>query len=435
VRRFIALAGSAWLLACLGCSGMGGAGPEKSPQAAAAHNPQILVMLRESLLRHYRPGWGQFTDYGRAPASARDMELARELARTYGFVLLGDWPMPSLGVRCFLGEIRPDVDADAVVARIAADQRVESAQPVHRFHSLGQPDSPGAMPSADSLRLDALHRMATGKDVRIAQVDTGVDVRHPGFEGRSLEAVNFVDRSDYAPETHGTAVAGILVAKGPRQIGAVGVAPDASLIALRGCWQPSAEASGAVCDSFTLAKSIQYAILRHARVLNLSLAGPPDRILERLIDRAIETGIVVIAAIDPGSPADSFPARHTGVLAVAAAEDQNASRGSGQAVYARGDNVLTTIPGGGWGLVSGSSFAAAHVSAMTALLLETDPGLKPGDVRALLYEQMAADAGAAMAPVLNDCVLLARVWRKSTCPCCGVVTDRPFGHGAGKRSS
>jgi subtilisin family serine protease len=290
----------------------------------------------------------------------------------------------------------------------------------------------GSQSSAESLRLDELHRMATGRRVRIAQIDTGVDVSHPGFKGRAVEAKNFVDGSDYAAESHGTAVAGIIVAKAPNHIGIVGVAPDATLLALRACWQTSAESGGAVCNSFTLAKAIQYAILRHANVLNLSLAGPRDRILERLIDRAIENGTVVVGAIDPDSPFNSFPAQYFGVLAVAAANTQGSRA---LVIYAPGDHVRTTIPNGGWGFVSGSSFAAAHVAGITALLLEIVPGLKPGEIHSMLHQQMASDAAVAGPPVLNACNLLAKVWRKPNCPCCGVVTNQRIRHEVGKGSS
>jgi len=282
------------------------------------------------------------------------------------------------------------------------------------------------------LRLDELHRMATGKRVRIALVDTGVDVGHPDFKGQTLDAKNFVDASDYLAESHGTAVAGIIVAKADNRVGIVGVAPDATLLALRACWQNSADAGDAVCSSFTLAKAIQYAISRHANVLNLSLAGPRDRILERLIDKAIENGISVVGAIDPASPSNSFPASHIGVLAVAAAGTVGSDS---MAIYAPGDHVLTTMPDGGWGFVSGSSFAAAHVTGIAALLLEISPALKPEDIHAMLHEQMAADMLVARVPVLNSCNLLANVWHKRDCPCCGVVTNRRIRHEVGKRSS
>ena len=433
MRGILALAASASFLVCAACSVIQQPVLEKTPGATFTSSKQILIMLKESPVRHYRPGPGLFRDYASTPAAAREMQIARELAQTYGFVVINDWPMPSIGVRCFLGEVKADQSSEDIAAHIASDVRVESAQPVRLFRTLRQNDPfDGLQSSAPLLRLDELHTMATGKQVRIAQIDSGVDIGHPGFKGQTLDARNFVDGSDYVAESHGTAVAGIIAAKADNRIGIVGVAPDATLLALRACWHTPADTNGAVCSSFTLAKAIQYAILRHANVLNLSLAGPRDRLLERLIDRANENGIIVVGAIDPASPSNSFPASHNGVVAVATAGAQ----GSGStAIYAPGDHVLTTTPNGGWGFVSGSSFAAAHVSGIAALLLEIAPALKPADIQAMLREQMAEDALAAGAPVLNACNLLASVWHNSDCPCCGVVTHRRIRQDIGKRPS
>ncbi len=432
MRKLFLLAASVWILACTACSSLPEPILEKSPGATVANGKQILVMLKESPVRHYRPGPGLFRPYASAPASTREMQIARELALMYGFVVISDWPMPSIGVRCFLGEIKADKSPEDVAAQVASDARVESAQPVRLFHTLGHNDPLyGLQSSARLLRLDDLHRMATGKRVRIAEVDTGVDIGHPDLKGQILDAKNFVDGSDYVTESHGTAVAGIIVAKADNRIGIVGVAPDATLLALRACWQNPADAGGAVCSSFTLAKAIQYAILRHANVLNLSLAGPPDRILERLIDQAIENGMSVVGAIDPAFPSNSFPASHVGVLAVAAAGTQGSLS---LAINAPGDHVLTTTPDAGWEFVSGSSFAAAHVTGIAALLLEISPALKPADIHAMLHEHMAGETLAAEGSVLNACSLLASVWRKPDCPCCGVVTNRRMRDEVGKRS-
>jgi hypothetical protein len=433
VRKILLLAASVWFLACAACSGVREPILEKSPGATVASGKQILVMLKESPVRHYRPGPGLFRDYASAPAATREMQIARELALKYGFVMISNWPMPSIGVRCFLGEIKADENPEEIAARIASDMRVESVQTVQLFHTLGHNDPLYSLQSsARLLRLDELHRMATGKQVRIAQVDTGVDVGHPDLKGQISDAKNFVDGSDYVAESHGTAVAGIIVAKADNRIGIVGVAPDATLLALRACWQNPADTDGAVCSSFTLAKAIQYAILRHANVLNLSLAGPRDRILERLIDQAIENGMSVVGAIDPDFPSNSFPASHVGVLAVAVAGTPG--RGS-MAIYAPGDHVLTTTPDAGWGFVSGSSFAAAHVTGIAALLLEISPALKPADIHAMLHEHMAGETLAAGGTILNACSLLASVWRKPDCPCCGVITNRRMRYEVGKRSS
>ena len=433
MKRVLMLAASMWLLACAACSSMQEPFLEKAPGAAAASGKQILVMLKESTVHHYRPGPGLVRDYASAPAAAKQAQVIDELARAYRFVVIGDWPMPSIGVRCFLGELKADEDPEDIAAKIASDVRVESAQPVQLFHTLGHNDPLyGLQSSAELLRLDELHRMATGKQVRIAQVDTGVDVGHPDFKGQTLEARNFVAGSDYLPEEHGTAVAGIIVAKADNHVGIVGVAPDATLLALRACWQNPDNAGDAVCSSFTLAKAIQYAILRHANVLNLSLAGPRDRILERLIDKAIENGMSVVGAIDLALASNSFPASHLGVIAVAASGTPSSRS---MVIYAPGEHVLTTTPNGGWGFVSGSSFAAAHVTGIAALLLEIAPALKPADIHAMLHAEMAGETLTAGGPVLNACNLLANVWHKPDCPCCGAVTNRRMRHEIGKRSS
>ena len=110
-----------------------------------------------------------------------------------------------------------------------------------------------------------------------------MELDHPDLRGRIVVARNFVDARDAVAELHGTAVAGIIGARADNGVGIVGVAPEAQLMALRACWQVPADANAAVCSSFTLAKALQFAIDNNARVINLSLGGPRDRLLERLV--------------------------------------------------------------------------------------------------------------------------------------------------------
>ncbi|MBI3530551.1 MAG: S8 family serine peptidase [Betaproteobacteria bacterium] len=263
--------------------------------------------------------------------------------------------------------------------------------------------------------------MATGRNVKVAQIDTGVDLNHPDLEGQLSAAKNFVDDTEYIAEVHGTAVAGIIVAKADNGIGIVGVAPAATLMPLRACWQPSEEVGDALCSSFTLAKAIQYALIHKARVLNLSLAGPRDRLLERLIDKAIEQGVTVIGAIDPVAPDDSFPATHPNVIAVASVGTPDPHD---RAILAPGDHVLTTVLNASWEFVSGSSFATAQVTGIAALLLERSPGLKPGDISALLHEHRRQTGPAGDAPTLDACAALASVSASRDCHCCGATANR-----------
>lgn len=135
-------------------------------------------------------------------------------------------------------------------------------------------------------------------------------------------------------------------------------------MALRACWQDEA-AGDTVCDTLSLAKALHFALENHAQIINLSLTGPPAPVLARLLDMAIERDVIIVAAFDSSQPDGGFPASHRGVVAVA----EEGAEGEG-AVVAPGRDVPTTQPDGGWSFVSGSSYAAAHVSGLFALLRE-----------------------------------------------------------------
>jgi subtilisin family serine protease len=117
----------------------------------------------------------------------------------------------------------------------------------------------------------------------------------------------------------------------------------------------------------SLAKALHFALDRKAQIINLSLSGPRDRLLQALIDLALERRTAVVAAFDPARPDGGFPASQPGVVAVA----DEALRTVPRSVYrAPGQDVPTTQPGGTWTLVNGSSYAAAHVSGLLALVRE-----------------------------------------------------------------
>jgi subtilisin family serine protease len=161
-------------------------------------------------------------------------------------------------------------------------------------------------------------------------------------------------------------VAGVIAAQADNRLGIAGIAPGARLMALRACWQRSP--ADTTCDSLSLAKALSFAIERKAQVINLSLSGPPNVLLGRLIDAALERDAVVVAAVDPTLAGGGFPASHRGVVAVTSTPG-----GAAGTIAAPGRDIPTTQPGGGFGLVSGSSYAAAQVSGLYALLRERSP--------------------------------------------------------------
>jgi subtilisin family serine protease len=343
------------------------------PASALPERATILVMVRMSA-DHHRPSSGYGGDYGDRQAVVARHRIAVDVARRHGLALTDQgWPMPLLGLDCFVMIVPADKSVGDAVAEVTKDPQVAWSQPVQSFEAQGgvtrSPDPLFAVqPAAKAWRLADLHKAATGKGVTVAVIDSRVDTAHPDLIGQVAVDEDFVVGRPSGPERHGTGVAGVIAAKADNGIGIAGIAPDAQIMALRACWETGqAAAAPTVCDSLSLAKALHFAIDHRAGVINLSLAGPHDPLLEQLIGVALSRRIAVVAAFDGALPQGGFPASQAGVIAVAIDSLQ---------VYpvrvygAPGRDVPTTQPGGKWILVNGSSYAAAHVSGLVALVRE-----------------------------------------------------------------
>jgi subtilisin family serine protease len=395
---------------------------------------QSLVMLRMPP-PHFHAGADYGGDYGSDPGRPARRRVAQDLAHELGLRLVDDWPMPVIGVDCFVME-GPAATQAAQLSALARDPRVAWAQPVKLFHGMEQ-----AGPAADPLyplqpdggvwHLAELHRASTGRGVRVAVIDSGIDARHPDLAGQLETRENFVDAADPPPEAHGTAVAGVIAARAGNGLGIVGVAPGARLMALRACWEAGGQ--GAWCSSFTLAKALNFAILHEARIINLSLGGPADRLLQTLVETAGVRGVTVVGALDPARP-DGFPGAAPGVLAVAAVaagaaveSGSHASAGASTAtLLAPGADVPSCLPGARWGFVSGSSYAAAHVSGLAALLVQLRPHAGPDELRSIILTQSrsatlahTANRGGdpASGVTIDACASIARAFGSCVCSC------------------
>jgi len=391
------------------------AGLDRAAEAAvddAGAERQILVMLHAAP-PHFRPDLSYGGSYdARAGRDAR-RRVAEGLASRYGLDIVSNWPMPALGVDCFVMTAAGTDGLSRIVEQLSRDPNVESAQAMNVFHLLGHNDPLLALqPSAKAWHLDDLHRVTTGKHIKVAEVDSGVEIDHPDLIGQIAFAKDLVDAGGAVAELHGTAVAGIIAARADNGIGIAGIAPDAKLVALRACWQ-APRASVAVCNSFTLAKALQLALDENVEVINLSLGGPRDRLLERLIDAALSRGITTVSAVDPALRDGGFPASHAGVLAVAADDVHDIPA---HALLGPGTDIPTTITGGKWGFVTGSSYAAAHVTGLVALLRELAPNLPAGALRNALEEPPLAAAGGRRVAV-DACAAIARIGGTCACAC------------------
>jgi subtilisin family serine protease len=351
-------------------------------------------------LRAQRPGYSGST-YAR--------RLMTRFEHDYRITRVTDWYIESLGVHCVVYRAADAATRDAVVARMHQDRRIEDADAMHEFRTLGEPAaSAGVDPyeaiqrAAQRIGLPAAQQMASGRGVRIAVIDTGIDFRHEELQGRIEATDNFVDAdtSRYRQDHHGTAVGGTIAANAANGRGIRGVAPQARLIGLKACWEVNSRWD-AVCSSLTLAAALESAIRRRVDIINLSLAGPADRLLTNLLRQAMAQGILVVgAAPTQNSIATQFPAGVPGVISV---ENADEAAGALRGVAAPGNEVLTLAPGDGYDFASGVSISTALVTGVVALMLERIPAAQRAGFAARLpgILLLTADERPSRTPEIN----------------------------------
>jgi subtilisin family serine protease len=379
------------------------------PSSAQAQEPanrevrQVLVMTRLTPA-HFQLNSGYGGAYGNNQARRARLHIARRIARANSLTIVDDWPMPLIEMACFVMEVPEGRSVEDALSQLAQDRDVALAEPMRLYTAQSAPmsyDDPlyRAQPAASLWHLATLHRISTGRGVPVAVIDSGIEDRHPDLAGQVTVNMNFVASSPFRAENHGTAVAGIIAAKAGNHLGIVGIAPDARLWGLRACWQ---ESRTTLCDTLSLAKALSYAIDHGAQVINMSLAGPRGELLDRLLGAALARRIAVVAAYDPTLPDGGFPSSHRGVVAVAA-DGQRTSR---PGVYtAPGRDVITTQLGGKWNVANGSSFAAAHVSGLFALMRAKSHG------SALALVTLRGNTG------IDACATMLQVGRHCDCDC------------------
>ncbi len=242
--------------------------------------------------------------------------------------------------------------------------------------------------------LDELWKQSRGEGVRVAVIDTGVDVKNrqlaPAVDvksGRNFLPPNLKDdngnKIERGSETgttdvvgHGTKVAGIIAARPAKGTGFVGLAPEATIIPLQ---QNDAEGHG---DTDTLADAINYAANEaKADIINISqdTVNPitATSTLKQAVDNALAKEIVIVASAGndglDGNVKETYPASYDGVLAVAASDRNNERAAFSQSgdfvdVAAPGVDMVSTVPGGGHCADNGTSFSAPYVAGVAALI-------------------------------------------------------------------
>lgn len=224
--------------------------------------------------------------------------------------------------------------------------------------------------------------------VRIGLVDTAINPEHDAFEHGNVEIIRLADEK--LPESgrqHGTAVAALLV--GSATTRTPGLIPSGTLIAVDAFHRAGRQddRSGA----FDLVRAIDLLIAREVHVINLSLSGPPNLLLEEVVKKAGERQILAVAAAGNDGPRAEpvYPAAYEEVIAVTATDKRKrpyrrAGRGEHIDFAAPGVAVWTAASVSGARPKTGTSFAAPFVTAAVALMKASKPELAPDQIREML---------------------------------------------------
>jgi len=321
---------------------------------------------------------------------------ADALARRHGLARITSQNFPLLGATIGLFRITNGRSVETASRDFASEASVHAVQPNFRYLLQDQKAAPTEGDPAQyalmKLHLPEAHTLAHGEGVRVAVIDSGIDAKHPELAGSIVDSFDALGSKE-GPHVHGTGIAGVIVSHARL----MGTAPAARILAIRAFGQAG---GGAESNSYVILKALDYAAGHGAQIVNMSFAGPKDALIERGINATAAKGEVMIAAAGNAGPKSPplYPAANSNVIAVSATDAQDklfaaSNRGSYVAIAAPGVDIFLPAPDGKYQMTSGTSFSAAFVSGLAALVLERNPQLKAADVRSILTSS-AHDLGS-----------------------------------------
>jgi thermitase len=214
-----------------------------------------------------------------------------------------------------------------------------------------------------------------GVGARVAVIDTGVAAGHPDLHGKIAAQKDLVHNDDVAEDDragHGTHVAGTVGAATNNGLGVAAACPGCKVLAAK-----SGDSRG-LFDT-DIVQGIYWSVNNRAKAINLSLGAEQNsRILKHAVDYAWDRGVVVVAAAgNENTNRPSYPAAYGHVISVSATDQSNrkapfSNYGTTVDVAAPGVDILSTVPGGGYGRKAGTSMASPHVAALAGLLAAQD---------------------------------------------------------------
>lgn len=284
-------------------------------------------------------------------------------------------------------------DQDNIPGRAEALLRSLGATSADRNHIYNERSGPSPDETPDEAPTPAPQgNGGTGK-VTIGLIDTALVKKHPALTRANIAERDFVESSNARPTAHGTAIASLLVG---REREHRGIVPDARLVAASVFYQGESGATGATTSA--LIAALDWMSAENVKVVNMSLAGPPNQVLGQMIDTVTKRGMIVVAAVGNDGPSARplYPAAFEPVVAVTAVDRRKnvyrwANQGPQVDFAAWGVSTPVALPKGGYGEETGTSFAAPIVAAAIAQQIEKGGGSASAAVQSLIAQ--AEDLG------------------------------------------
>ena len=216
-------------------------------QQAAADQMVLIAFTDQSINTIPDQVGNAYRKRGGYKSSTWSRRVTDQIAENYQLKKVTEWPMTEVGMHCAVFQVPTGTLMADTLKQLAKDARVEIVQQMHFFKTQAhQYNDPYFKLQANmqQMHIDQAHTKTTGRQVTIAMIDTGVALDHPDLVGQITHNENFAKdiSTSFSNDKHGTAVAGIMVAKKDNATGITGVAPDAKLIALKACWPDKADA-------------------------------------------------------------------------------------------------------------------------------------------------------------------------------------------------